>query len=77
MPYGIKEDQNMSRKKHTPEEIAAELRQVDVSVSQQSPVADAVRQIGAFFGVELRHPDATRPTPASLTAFSTPRWRLG
>jgi hypothetical protein len=30
MSYGIKEDQNMPRKKHTPEEIVAKLRHVDV-----------------------------------------------
>lgn len=36
----------MPRKKHTPEEIVAKLRQVDVLVSKGSPVADAVRQIG-------------------------------
>jgi transposase-like protein len=36
----------MPRKKHTPEEIVAKLRQVDVLVSQGMPVADAVRQIG-------------------------------
>ena len=36
----------MPRKKHTPEEIVAKLRQVDVLVSQGAPVADAVRQIG-------------------------------
>ena len=46
MSYGIKEDQNMPRKKHTPEEIVAKLRQVDVLVSQGSPVNDAIRQIG-------------------------------
>jgi transposase-like protein len=46
MFLGIKEDQNMSRKKHTPEEIVAKLRQVDVLVSQGTAVADAVRQIG-------------------------------
>jgi hypothetical protein len=45
MSYGIKEDQNVPRKKHTPEEIVAKLRQVDVLVSQGMPVADAVRQI--------------------------------
>jgi len=45
MSYGIKEDQNMPRMKHTPEEIVAELRQVDVLVSQGSPVTDAIRQI--------------------------------
>lgn len=36
----------MPRKKHTPAEIVAKLRQVDVLVSQGVPVADAVRQIG-------------------------------
>ena len=36
----------MPRKKHTPEEIVAKLRQVDVLVSQGSPVTDAIRQIG-------------------------------
>ena len=36
----------MPRKKHTPEEIAAKLRQVDVFVSQGSPVPGAVRPIG-------------------------------
>jgi putative transposase len=46
MSLGIKEDQNMPRKRHTPEEIVAKLRQVDVLVSQGVPVADAVRQIG-------------------------------
>ena len=45
MGYGIKEDQNIPTKKHTPEEIVAKLRQVDVLVSQGAPVADAVRQI--------------------------------
>jgi putative transposase len=46
MSYGIKEDQTMPRKRHTPEEIVAKLRQVDVLVSQGLPVADAARQIG-------------------------------
>ena len=36
----------MPRKKHTPEEIVAKLRQVDVLVSQGATVADAIRQIG-------------------------------
>jgi putative transposase len=36
----------MPGKKHTPEEIVAKLRQVYVLVSQWTPVADAVRQIG-------------------------------
>ena len=36
----------MPRKKHTPEEIVAKLRQVDVVVSQGTPVSDAIWQIG-------------------------------
>ena len=36
----------MPRKKHTPEEIVAKLRQVDVLVSQGVAPAEAVRQIG-------------------------------
>jgi putative transposase len=34
------------RKKHSPEEIVAKLRQVEVSTGQGTPVADAVRSIG-------------------------------
>ena len=36
----------MPRKKHTPEEIVAKLRQVDVHVSPGVATAEAVRQIG-------------------------------
>ena len=36
----------MTRKRPTPEEIVAKLRQVDVLVSQGKSVADAVRAIG-------------------------------
>ena len=36
----------MPRKHHKPEEIVAELRRVDVLVSQGQSVADAVRAIG-------------------------------
>jgi transposase-like protein len=36
----------MARKRPTPEEIVAKLRQVDVLVSQGKSVADAVRSIG-------------------------------
>ena len=36
----------MSRKRHKPEEIVAKLRQVDVLVSQGTPIGDAVRSIG-------------------------------
>ena len=36
----------MPRKKYTPEEIVAKLRQVDVLVSQGQNIADAIGQIG-------------------------------
>ena len=36
----------MPRKRHHPEEIVAQLRQVDVLTSQGQSVADAVRSIG-------------------------------
>ena len=36
----------MARKRHTPEEIVAKLRQVDVLLSQRQAVADAIRGIG-------------------------------
>src|SRR5919199_3935370 len=36
----------MARKRHTPDEIVAELRQVDVLVSQGQSVAEAIRAIG-------------------------------
>jgi putative transposase len=36
----------MPRKKYTPEEIVAKLRQVDVLVSQGQNIGDAIRQIG-------------------------------
>ena len=36
----------MPKKRYTPEEIVAKLRQVDVLVSQGQQIADAMRQIG-------------------------------
>ena len=36
----------MPRKRHTAEEIATKLRQVDVLIAQGRPVAEAVRAIG-------------------------------
>jgi transposase-like protein len=36
----------MSSKRHTPEQIVAKLRQVDVLTSQGTSVADAIRSIG-------------------------------
>jgi transposase InsO family protein len=37
----------MSKKRHKPEEIVSKLRQVAVLTAQGTPVADAVRSIGA------------------------------
>ncbi len=43
-----KEDHWMPRrKKHAPEEIVAKLRQVEVLTGQGTPVAEAIRAIGA------------------------------
>ena len=36
----------MAKKRHTPEEVVAKLRQVDVLVSQGQSVAEAIRAIG-------------------------------
>ena len=36
----------MARKRHTPDEIVAKLRQADVLVAQGQAVADAIRAIG-------------------------------
>ena len=36
----------MARKRHTPDEIVAKLRQVDVLVSRGQAVAEAIRAIG-------------------------------
>ena len=36
----------MARKRHTPDEIVAKLRQVDVLVGQGQAVAEAIRAIG-------------------------------
>src|ERR1700761_5016914 len=43
MAFCREEDFRMSQKRHKPEEIVAKLRQVDVLVSQGTPVAEAVR----------------------------------
>jgi transposase-like protein len=37
----------MPKKRHKPEEIVAKLGQVDVMASQGTPIANAIRQIGA------------------------------
>jgi putative transposase len=36
----------MGKKRHKPEEIVAKLRQVDVLISQGTPIVDAIRSIG-------------------------------
>ena len=55
----------MASKRHTPEEIVAKLRQVDVLTSQGSTVADAVRQIGVTEVILIeswrRHYKTVRP----------------
>jgi putative transposase len=38
----------MASKRHTPEQIVAKLRQVDVLTSQGTSVADAIRSIGVI-----------------------------
>jgi putative transposase len=40
------EDESMSQKRHTAQEIVAKLRQVDVLIAQGRTVAEAIRQIG-------------------------------
>src|SRR5215218_9954407 len=55
----------MAIKRHTPEEIVAKLRQVDVLTSQGSTLADAIRQIGVTEVILIeswrRHYNAVRP----------------
>ena len=43
----------MPMKRHTPEEIVAELRQVDVLTAQVRPVAEAIRSIGVTYASGL------------------------
>jgi transposase-like protein len=40
------EDERMSKKRHTAEEIVTKVRQVDVLTAQSRTVAEAIRQIG-------------------------------
>ena len=54
----------MPKKRHKPEEIVAKLRQVDVSVSQGKPVAEAVRSIAVT--------EVPGSRPASLHATQDP-----
>jgi putative transposase len=46
------------RKRHTPEEIVAKLRQLDVLVSQGRTVTDAVRRAIGTTEVAYRHREA-------------------
>jgi transposase-like protein len=46
MAFGHLEDVKMPRQRHTPEEIVAKLRQVEVLTSQGKSTADAVRSLG-------------------------------
>jgi transposase-like protein len=46
MSLDMKRRTEMPRKRPTPEEIVAKLRQIDVLLSQGKSVADAVRSIG-------------------------------
>jgi hypothetical protein len=45
-PSSSREEDEMAKKGHKPEEIVAKLRQVDVLASQGRSVADAIRAIG-------------------------------
>lgn len=40
------EDEPMSKKRYTPEEVVAKLRQVEVLAAQGRPMAEAIRSIG-------------------------------
>jgi hypothetical protein len=65
----------MASKRHTPEQIVAKLRQVDVLTSQGTSVADAVRSIGVTevdSGRELAAP-LQRRAPARLSGLSPTR----
>ena len=59
----------MARKRHKPEESVAKLRQVDVSTSQEMPISDAIRSIGATQGTCYRAKTRAR----CGLAMNTPR----
>ena len=67
----------MASKRHTPEQIVAKLRQVDVLTSQGSTVADAVRQIGVTEVDHHRELAATLQcgAPARFVGLSATRTR--
>jgi hypothetical protein len=51
----------LPKKRYTPDEIVAKLRQVDVLVSQGQNIADAIRQIGEERGSRPQSYSAFRP----------------
>src|SRR3954467_8705348 len=59
----------MRKKRHTPEEIMSKLRQVDVLVSQGTPVAEAIRTIGVT-EVDHHRELATPPQVCSAPCVS-------
>ena len=63
----------MASKRHTPEQIVAKLRQVDVLTSQGATVADAVRRIGVTEVDHHRELAATlqQGAPARLVGLSS------
>ena len=60
----------MGQKRHTPEEIVAKLRQMDVLVAPGTPVADAIRTIGMTeVGREMNCWMGRSFTPCSRAGF--------
>src|SRR5262249_56009239 len=45
-PFGLPSASDMPRKRHKPEEIIAQLQEVDVLVGQGQSIVDAARQVG-------------------------------
>ena len=71
----------MPKKRYTPEEIVAKLRQVDVLVSQGQNIADAIRQIGVsgvtyyrwrqeYGGLKLSRSSASRSSRRRMPVFA-------
>ncbi len=58
------------RKKHSPEEIVAKLRQVEVLAGQGTPVADAVRSIGVTEATYYRWRQEFGNPPASAATLA-------
>ncbi len=77
MSYGIKEDQNMPRKKHTPEEIVAKLRQVDVLAPLSAAVTEGAQV--ANLGDDSQRNDRfnARLTPDGVIISGVMKERIG